>query len=71
VKEFPEDKYVMLFSKQGYVKRPPWLEFSHPRINGIIAAEVPEDDLLLEAQITAGNNDVILGTYLGKAFEVQ
>jgi DNA gyrase subunit A len=69
VKEFPEDKYVMLFSKQGYVKKTSLAEFSHPRINGIIAAEVPEDDLLLEAQITHGNNEIILGTYLGKALK--
>ena len=69
VKEFPEDKFVMLFSKQGYVKKTSLAEFSHPRINGIIAAEVPQDDLLLEAQITHGNNEIILGTYLGKALK--
>jgi DNA gyrase subunit A len=69
VKEFPEDKFVMLFSRQGYVKKTSLAEFSHPRINGIIAAEVPEDDRLLEAQITHGNNDIILGTYLGKALK--
>ncbi len=69
VKEFPEDKYVMLFSKQGYVKKTSLAEFSHPRNNGIIAAEVPADDLLLEAQITHGDNEVILGTYLGKALK--
>lgn len=69
VKEFPEDKFVMLFSKQGYVKKTSLAEFSHPRNNGIIAAEVPADDLLLEAQITHGDNEVILGTYLGKALK--
>jgi DNA gyrase subunit A len=69
VKEFPEDRYVMLFSKQGYVKKTSLAEFSHPRINGIIAAEVPEDDRLLEAVITSGSNEVILGTYLGKALK--
>jgi DNA gyrase subunit A len=69
VKEFPEDHYVMLFSKQGYVKKTSLAEFSHPRNNGIIAAEVPDDDRLLEAVITLGNNDVILGTYLGKALK--
>ncbi len=69
VKEFSEDKYVMLFSKRGYVKKTSLAAFSRPRINGIIAAEVPDDDLLLEAQITNGNNDIILGTYLGKALK--
>jgi DNA gyrase subunit A len=69
VKEFPEDRYVMLFSKQGYVKKTSLAEFSHPRNNGIIAAEVPQNDLLLEAQITHGNDEIILGTYLGKALK--
>ena len=69
VKEFPEDRYVMLFSRQGYVKKTALSEFSHPRISGIIAAEVPEDDLLLEAVITSGGSEVILGTYLGRALK--
>jgi DNA gyrase subunit A len=69
VKEFSEDKYVMLFSKMGYVKKTSLAAFSRPRINGILAAEVPDDDLLLEAQITDGNNEIILGTYLGKALK--
>jgi len=69
VREFSEDKYVMLFSKLGYVKKTSLASFSRPRINGIIAAEVPDDDLLLEAQITNGNNEIILGTYLGKALK--
>jgi DNA gyrase subunit A len=69
VKEFPDDRYVMLFSKQGYVKKTSLAEFSHPRNNGIIAAEVPQNDLLLEAQITHGNDEIILGTYLGKALK--
>ncbi len=69
VKEFSADKFVMLFSKMGYVKKTSLDEFSRPRINGIIAAEVPEGDVLLEAQITNGNNEIILGTYLGKALK--
>lgn len=69
VKEFSEDKYVVLFSKYGFVKKTALSAFSRPRINGIIAAEVPEGDMLLEAQITDGNNEIILGTYLGKALK--
>jgi len=67
VKDFPEDKYVMLFSRKGYVKKTSLAAFSRPRVNGIIAAEVPEGDSLFEAQITEGNNEVILGSNLGKA----
>ncbi len=67
VKDFPKDKFVMLFSRNGYVKKTSLEAFSRPRVNGIIAAEVGEGDSLFEAQITDGNNEVIMGTNLGKA----
>jgi len=69
IKEFSEDKYVVLFSKKGFVKKTALSAFSHPRINGIIAAEVPAGDMLLEAQVTDGSDEIILGTYLGKALK--
>lgn len=67
IKEFSPDRYVMLFSRQGYVKKTSLAAFSNPRSNGIIAADVPEGDTLFEAQISNGDNDVIVGTHLGKA----
>ncbi len=67
VKEFPPDKYIMLFSRRGYVKKTSLSMFSRPRINGIIAAEVGENDAIIEAQITDGTNEIILGTSLGNS----
>ena len=69
VKEFSADKYVMLFSRKGYIKKTSFSAFSHPRVTGIIAAEVPEGDSLFEAQVTSGNSEVILGTHLGKSIK--
>jgi len=69
VKEFAVDKYVMLFSRRGYVKKTSLAAFSKPRVSGIIAADVPEDDLLFEAQITNGDCNIILGTNRGKAIK--
>lgn len=69
VKKFSSDKYIMLFSKKGYVKKTSLTAFSRPRVNGIIAAHVDEDDLLFEAQITDGNSEIILGSNLGKAIK--
>jgi DNA gyrase subunit A len=69
VKEFPSDKYIMLFSKLGYVKKTRLSAFSRPRVNGIIAADVREGDALFEAQITDGKSEIILGTNLGKAIK--
>jgi len=69
VKEFSPDKYIMLLSKKGYIKKSSLMDFSRPRINGIIAASVDKDDYLLEAQITGGSNEIILGTSMGKAIK--
>jgi len=69
VKEFSSDKYIILFSKKGYVKKTSLTAFSRPRVNGIIAASVDEDDLLFEAQITDGNSEIVLGSNLGKAIK--
>lgn len=67
VKEFSQFRYVMLFSRQGYVKKTSLSAFSRPRVNGIIAADVREGDSLFEAQISDGDDEIILGTNLGKA----
>jgi DNA gyrase subunit A len=67
VKEFSQYMYVMLFSRQGYVKKTSLSAFSRPRVNGIIAADVREGDSLFEAQISNGDDEIILGTNLGKA----
>ncbi|MCP5106491.1 MAG: DNA gyrase subunit A [bacterium] len=69
VKEFSPDKYIMLFSRLGYVKKTSLSAFSRPRVNGIIAADVREGDQLFEAQITDGDNEIILGTNQGKAIK--
>ncbi|UCH92956.1 MAG: DNA gyrase subunit A [Candidatus Aminicenantes bacterium] len=67
VKEFSTYRYIMLFTRQGYVKKTSLSAFSRPRINGIIAADVREGDSLFEAQISDGDDEIILGTNLGKA----
>jgi DNA gyrase subunit A len=67
VKEFVQFKYIMLFSRQGYVKKTSLAAFSRPRANGIIAADVRDGDALFEAQITEGDDEIILGTHLGKS----
>ncbi len=67
VKEFSQYKYIMLFTREGYVKKTSLSAFSRPRINGIIAADVREGDTLFEAQITEGDDEIILGTSMGKS----
>ena len=65
VRTFENDKFVVMATRQGLVKKTSLEAFSRPRPKGIIAAIVREDDELIAAAITDGNADVFLGTRNG------
>jgi DNA gyrase subunit A len=67
VKEFREDRYVLMCTKNGTVKKTQLSDFSNPRSSGIIALNIAENDELLDAALTDGSNEVIIGTSEGKA----
>jgi DNA gyrase subunit A len=67
VKEFRDDLYVLMCTRDGTVKKTALSEFSNPRPSGIIAVNIEEGDALLEAALTTGLNEVIIGTSEGKA----
>ena len=54
-------------TKNGIIKKTTLEEYSRPRANGIIAINVREGDSLLEAKLTNGNNEIIIGVKSGKA----
>ncbi len=67
VKEFDDDRYVVFATKHGTVKKTRLSAFSRPRANGIIAVELREDDGLIGAGITQGDQDIMLFAHSGKA----
>jgi len=71
VRDFSSSHFVMMFSRRGYVKKIPLKDISKPRMKGVKVAEVPEDDVLFEAHITTGNNDIIVGSHFGKAIRFK
>src|SRR6185369_7348684 len=66
VREFREDAYVLFATCRGIVKKTPLLEYSRPRSSGIIAITLAEDDELIAARLTAGNDQVALATRSGQ-----
>jgi DNA gyrase subunit A len=54
-------------TSQGTVKKTPLSEFSNPRKAGIIAVALDEDDYLIGAEITNGENDIVLVSDIGRA----
>ena len=67
VKEFVADKFVVMVTKKGIIKKTDLAAYSNPRAGGIIAISIDEDDELVDVQLTMGNQDVFLGTRLGMA----
>jgi DNA gyrase subunit A len=67
VRAFEPDKFIVMATKNGTVKKTPLDSFSNPRKAGINAANLPDDDELIEAAITDGSFEIILATRLGQA----
>ena len=67
VREYEEDKYVFFATSRGVVKKTSLPSFSRPRVTGIIALELLEDDYLVNVELTTGHDDVLLFSSSGKA----
>jgi DNA gyrase subunit A len=66
VKSFEEERYVLMATSQGTVKKCALADFSRPRANGIIAIDLPEGDRLVGVVLTDGKQDVMLFSSAGK-----
>ena len=67
VKEFNEDHFVVMATQNGLVKKTKLSAYSKPRKGGIYAVEIKDGDSLIEARISTGDNDILLGTKNGKS----
>ena len=65
VKEFLDDRYVVMATRQGVIKKTQLSAFSNPRQGGIIALGLDSDDKLIGVQITDGQREILLGTKQG------
>lgn len=67
-REFPADKYVVMATRKGIIKKTSLDAFSNPRKAGVNAMNISEkDDELIEAQITDGSFEIVLATRQGMA----
>jgi len=64
--EFLNNNYIVLCTKDGIIKKTTIEAYSRPRANGINAITIREGDVLLEAALTNGSNEIMIATKLGK-----
>ncbi|CAM4029513.1 DNA gyrase subunit A [Gillisia hiemivivida] len=69
--EYINSHFVIMATKKGQVKKTSLEQYSRPRINGINAITIREDDELLEAKLTTGNSHVMLAIKSGKAIRFE
>jgi len=65
VKEFRDDRYIVMGTKKGVIKKTELSAFSNPRQGGIIALGLESGDKLIGVQLTDGQREILLGTRQG------
>ncbi|MGK0298038.1 MAG: DNA gyrase subunit A [Gammaproteobacteria bacterium] len=66
IREYTEDKYVLMATADGTVKKSSLMDFSRQRQSGIIAINLAEGNQLVDVKLTDGNQDILLFSDAGK-----
>ncbi|MBQ4888888.1 MULTISPECIES: DNA gyrase subunit A [unclassified Shewanella] len=66
VREYADDKFIVMATAHGTVKKTALTAYSNPRANGIIAVNLKDDDQLIGVDITNGSDDIMLFSNEGK-----
>ena len=69
VREFEEDKFVMIATERGIVKKTSLMAYSKPRQGGIIGLTIDEGDRVIGAELCDGESDILLAT--AKGFSIR
>jgi DNA gyrase subunit A len=67
VHEFVPDKFIVMATKHGVIKKCELTEFDNPMARGIIAVSLDDGDELIAARLTNGKNYLFLGSHDGQA----
>jgi DNA gyrase subunit A len=65
IKEFTEDRFLVMATKKGVIKKTSLKAYSNPRAKGIAAIKIDPDDELIGVRLTDGTQDIILSTREG------
>ena len=64
--EYLKNNFIIMCTKEGTIKKTTLEAYSRPRQNGINAITITENDMLLEAKLTDGTNEIMLASKQGK-----
>ena len=69
--EYINNTYVIMATKKGRVKKTLLEQYSRPRVNGINAITIKDEDELLEAKLTNGKSQIMLALNSGKSIRFE
>jgi DNA gyrase subunit A len=67
VKEFSPDRYLVMVTRQGQIKKTRLDAYGNPRKGGIIGITLDKGDELISVELTDGKQELLIGTRQGKA----
>ncbi|WP_439185680.1 DNA gyrase subunit A [Carboxylicivirga taeanensis] len=65
--DYINSHYIMMGTKKGVVKKSLLKDYSRPRVNGVNAITIKENDELLQARLTNGQSEILMATRSGRA----
>ncbi|RMG14166.1 MAG: DNA gyrase subunit A [Planctomycetota bacterium] len=65
--EFDADRYLVMATRQGVIKKTQLSAFKNPRKAGVVAVKIDEGDALVGVRVTNGGNELVLASRNGKA----
>jgi DNA gyrase subunit A len=71
VQQFDDQRFVMMGTRKGTIKKTELSAFANPRAGGIIAMGIEDDDELLAVQVSDGKSEVFIGTRDGMAIRFE
>ncbi len=71
VRAFDDDKYIVMVTKKGTIKKTELSAYSNPRSGGIIALSLDKGDELVDVKVTTGKQDIFLATRRGLAIRFK
>jgi DNA gyrase subunit A len=71
VKSFEEDKYLIMSTESGLIKRSNLSLFGNPRSGGIIAIGLNDDDKLIDTKIASEKDEIFIATMDGMAIRTK
>jgi DNA gyrase subunit A len=65
--DYINNHYIIMGTKKGIIKKSLLADYSRPRVNGVNAITIKEDDELIQARLTHGEAEILMATRSGRA----